>query len=154
MFLHFSFCFILIIPRMTELWPLKCQGHSLSLWCWPLICTLKKCYSLRSSFGMYNLEKQLWYLHLLTRLCPCNLFAEPTSPKHEYRWKLWGPMWRHRWRNHREKLFWHNLWRSFHIWGQIEAVFNISKFSKWLPFWARDNLFYRKLYRKLNIPER
>ena len=25
-------------------------------------------------------------------------------------------------------FFWHNLERSFHIWGQIEAVFNISKF--------------------------
>ena len=44
----------------------------------------------RSSFGMSNPERQLWYLHLLTRHCSCNLFAEPTSPKHEYRWKLWG----------------------------------------------------------------
>ena len=38
-------------------------------------------------------------------------------------------------------LFLHNLGRSFHIWGQIEAVFNISKFSKWPLFWARDKLF-------------
>ena len=30
---------------------------------------------------------------------------------------------------------------SFYIWGQIEAVFNISKFSKWPLFWARDKLF-------------
>ena len=51
-------------------------------------------------------------------------------------------------------LFWQNLGRSFHIWGQIEAVLNISKSSKWPPFWARDKLFYRKSYRKLNIPER
>ena len=51
-------------------------------------------------------------------------------------------------------LFLHSLGRYFHIWGQIEAVFNISKFLKWPPFWARDKLFYRKLYRKLNIPER
>ena len=51
-------------------------------------------------------------------------------------------------------LFLHNLGRSFHIWGEIEAVFNISTFSKWPPFWARDKLFYRKLYRELNIPER
>ena len=51
-------------------------------------------------------------------------------------------------------LFWHNLRRYFHILGQIEAVFSISKFSKWPLFWARDKLFYRKLYRKLNIPER
>ena len=27
-------------------------------------------------------------------------------------------------------IIWHNLERSFHIWGQIEAVFNNSKFSK------------------------
>ena len=39
-------------------------------------------------------------------------------------------------------LFWHNLGWSFHIWGQIEAVFNISKFSKWPPFSARDKLFF------------
>ena len=45
-------------------------------------------------------------------------------------------------------LFLHNLGRSFHIWGQIEAVFNISKFSKWQPFWARDKLFLPKV-----IPE-
>ena len=38
-------------------------------------------------------------------------------------------------------LFWHNLGRSYHIWGQLEAVFNISKFSKWPLFWARDNFF-------------
>ena len=51
------------------------------------------------------------------------------------------------WKN----FFWHNLGWSFHIWGQIGAVFD---FSKWPPFWARDKLFYRKLYRKWNIPER
>ena len=37
-----------------------------------------------------NLERQLWYWHLLTRHCPCNLLPESTSPKHEYREKLWG----------------------------------------------------------------
>ena len=85
------YCIILIIPRLTDLWPFKCQGHSGSLWCWPLTCNLEKCYSLRSSFSVYNIERQLWYLHLLTIHCPCNLLAEPSSPKHEeYRWKLWG----------------------------------------------------------------
>ena len=53
-----------------------------------------------------------------------------------------------------KKKFRHNLERYLHIWGQIEAVFNISEFSKWPPFWARDKLFYRNLYRKLNIPKR
>ena len=50
----------------------------------------QKCYSFRSSLGMYNLERQLWYWHLLTRHCPCNLLPQPTSPKHVYREKLWG----------------------------------------------------------------
>ena len=91
---------------------------------------------------MYNLERQLWYLHLLTRHCPCNLLPEPSSPKHEYRGKLWdhlvtSSMTSSPWKN----FFWHNLGLSFHIWGKIEAVFNISKFSKWLPFWARDIFF-------------
>ena len=57
---------------------------------WPLTCNLEKCNSLISSFGMYNLERQLRYWHLLTRHCPCNLLPEPTSPKQEYREKLWG----------------------------------------------------------------
>ena len=81
-----GFCFILITPRLAE----SCQCHPTSLWCWPLTCNLETCYSLRSSFGMYNLERQLWYLHLLKRHCPCNLLPQPTSPKHEYRGKLWG----------------------------------------------------------------
>ena len=57
-------------------------------------------------------------------------------------------LWRHRWRHHHKKLFWHNLGRSFHIWGQIEAVFNVSKFSKWTPFWARQTFLLREV-----IPE-
>ena len=44
----------------------------------------------RSFFGMYNRERQLWYWHLLTRHCPYNLLLGPTSSKHEYREKLWG----------------------------------------------------------------
>ena len=35
------FCFIAIIPRLTEFWPFKCQGHPVSLWCWPLACNRK-----------------------------------------------------------------------------------------------------------------
>ena len=40
-----------------------------------------------------------------------------------------------------KNTFLYNLGRSFHIWGQIEAVFDVSKFSKWPPFWGRDKLF-------------
>ena len=54
-----------------------------------------------------------------------------------------------------KNTFWGIIWDDLlYFWGQIDAVFNISKFSKWPPFWARDKLFYRNLYRKLNIPER
>ena len=98
--------------------------------------------------------RQLRNLHLLTRHCPCNLLPEPTFPKHEYRETLGPPcdviddvitM---------KKFLWHNLGRSFYFWGQIEAVFNISEFSKWPLFWVCDKLFYGKIYRKLNIPKR
>ena len=86
--------------------------HPVSLWRWPLTCNLEKCYSLRSSFGMYNLERRLRYLHLMTRHCPCNLLPEPTSPKHEYKEELWDVI-------SMENIFWHNLGCFFHIWGQV-----------------------------------
>ena len=104
-FLHFSFCFILIIPRLIELCPLNSQSHPVSLWCWHLTCNLEKCYS------------------LIIMISP-------------------------------RKKFFGIIWDGIFIWVQIEAVFNISKFSKWPLFWARNKLFYRELYRKLNIPER
>ena len=73
-----------------------------------LTCNLEKCYPLRSSFGMYNLERRLRYLHLLTSHCP----------------------------------FLHNLGCFFfHIWSQVEAVFNISKVSKWPHFELATNFF-------------
>ena len=50
-------------------------------------------------------------------------------------------LWRHRWRHHHKKLFWHNLGRSFHIWGQIAAVFNISNFENGRHFELATNFF-------------
>ena len=50
----------------------------------------RKVLFIENVFGMYNLEWQLWYWHLLTRHCPCILLPEPPSPKHEYREKLRG----------------------------------------------------------------
>ena len=145
--LHFSFCFILIIPRLTELRPFKWQGQQVSLWRWPLTCNPEKCYSLKAYFGMYNLERRLRYLHLLTRHCPCNLLPEPTSPKHECRGKLWcHPVTSSMTSSPWKILFRHNLGRSFHIWGQIEGVCNISKFSKWPPFSGRNKLFFTGCY--------
>ena len=53
----------------------------------------------------------------------------------EYRAPVWGhPVTPSMTSSSRKYFFGHNLGRSFHIWGQIEAVFNISKFSKWPPF--------------------
>ena len=49
----------------------------------------------------------------------------------------------------RKVLFWHNLGRSFHIRGQIEAVFNILTFSKWPLFWARDKLFLPEMIQEV-----
>ena len=102
-FLHFSFCFILIIPRLTELWPFKCQGHPLSLWCWPLTCNLEKFYSLISSFGMYNLKRQLWYLHLLTWDCPCNLLPGQPLLNMNIEGNFEATLLHYRWRHHHEK---------------------------------------------------
>ena len=37
-------------------------------------------------------------------------------------------------------FFLHYLIWSFHLWCQIEAVFNIVTFSKWPPFWGGDEI--------------
>ena len=91
---------------------------------------------------MYDLERRLRYLHLLMRHCSCNLLPESTSTKHEYQGKLWGhPVTSSMTTSPWKYFFLHNLGRYFHIWGQIAAVFKISKFSKWPPFSGRDIFF-------------
>ena len=82
-FLPFRVFLIWIIPRLSELRPFKCQGQPVRLWRLPLTFNLEKCYLLRSSLGMYNLERRLRYSHLLTRHCPWNLLPEPTAPRHK-----------------------------------------------------------------------
>ena len=82
---YISVLFHLDNPKIDELRSFKCWGHPVSLRRWPLTCDLATCYFLRSSLGMYILERRLRYSHLLTRHCPCNLLPERTSPKHEYR---------------------------------------------------------------------
>ena len=51
-------------------------------------------------------------------------------------------LWRHWWCHHDKYLFGHNLGRYSHIWCQIETVFHILAFSKWLPFWGRAKVFF------------
>ena len=78
----------------------------------------------------------------IDRHCPCNLLPERASPKNEQRGQLSGhhvtsPMTSSPWKI----LFSHNFGRSSHSWGQIEAVFDISIFLKWPPFWGRNKRF-------------
>ena len=137
-----------------KLWPFKCQGHPVSLWSWRLTCNLEKCYSLRSYFGMYNLERRLWYLHLLTRHCPSNLLPEPSSPKHEYKGKLWG----HPVTLSMTSSPWKNLLAKFgtifsHLRSNWSCVWYL-KILKMVAILSSRQTFYRKLYWKLNMPER
>ena len=130
-----SYISVFVSSWQSQDWRNYVQGHIESLWRWPLTCDPEKCYLLRSSLGMYDLERRLRYSNLLTRQFPCNLLPEPTFPKHKYRGQLSGHsvtswMMSSSW----NIPFEHNLGCSFHILVQIEAVFNISKFSKWPPF--------------------
>ena len=72
-------------------------------------------------------------------------------------WKIWqfhlnmniegrGHQWRHQ---HQNYFFWDNLQRSFHVWCQNERILNISKFSKWPPFWGSGAFLNPRLDRKL-----
>ena len=60
----------------------------ITLWPWPLTCEMY--YFVRSSLGMYNLERRLRCSHYLTRYRPHSLLSELTSPESEYRWQFWG----------------------------------------------------------------
>ena len=74
----------------------------------------QKCYLLKSAFGMYNLERQLWYWHLLMRHCSCNLLPEPTYPMNIER-NFEATLWRHWWRHHHKKLFCGIIWDDLFI---------------------------------------
>ena len=77
-----------------------CQGHPVSLWCWPLTCNLEKCYSLRSFFCMYNLAICSRSQHLLNMNIERNFEAT---------------LWRHRWRHHHKKTFCGIIWDDLFI---------------------------------------
>ena len=98
-------------------------------------------------FGMYNLERQLSYWHLLTRHCPCNLLPESTSSKHEYREKLWGHPVTSLMTPSPLKFFFGIIWDDLIIWEvrlKLCLIFNF--FLKWPPFWARDKRFLPKFH--------
>ena len=134
--------------------PFKCQGHPVSLWRWPLTCNLEKCFSLRSSFGMYDLKRRLRHLHLLSRHCPCNLLPEPTSLLiMNIEGNFEATLWRHRWCHHHGKK-WHNLGCFFFISEvKLKLCLILQNFHNGRHFELETNFFYGKWYRKLNISE-
>ena len=137
-FLLFKCCLILITPRLTELRTFKGQGHPVSLWRWPLTCDLEK---VLSSLGIYNLERRLRYLHVLTRHCPCNLLPERASHKHEYRGQLSGhPMTSSPWKN-----FFGIIWGDLLIAEvQLKLCLIFQIFQNGRHFEVSTNFFYRE----------
>ena len=113
-----------------------------------MTCNLEKCYSLRSFFGMYNLERQLWYWHLLTRHCPCNLLPESASPKHEYREKLWDhPVTSSMTSSPLKKNFFCIIWDDLIIWeGRLKLCLIFQIFQNGRHFELPIDFFYRKFY--------
>ena len=106
---------MLIIPRLTEVWPFKCQGRPVSLWCWTLTCNLEKCYSLTSSFGMYNLETIMIFAFIEETL-PLTTCSRSHALLNMNREETLEPtLWRHRWRHHREKNFFGIIWDDLFI---------------------------------------
>ena len=96
----------------------------------------------------------------------CMKFYEAMSK--EFMGKMWqfhlnmnieGTLWRHAvtssvtsWTS--ETFSCNNVRCSFHILCQKEPISNISKFSKWPPFWGSGALLNRKLYRNLSYTPR
>ena len=97
---------------------------------------------------MYNLERQLWYWHLLTRHCPCNLLPESTFPKHEYREKLWGhPVTSSMTSSPLKKIFLGIIWDDRIIWEvRLKLCLIFQIFQNGRHFELATNFFYRKFY--------
>ena len=150
-----SYISVFVSSWLAELLPFKCQGHPVSLWCWlwPAISKsvihwdrLLACITQKDNYDICIYWRDI-------SLATCCRSQPLLNMNKEGNFE--ATPWRHRWRhNHEKNFFEHNLERSFHISGQIEVVFKISKFLKSPPFWACNKLFHRKLYRKLNMPER
>ena len=104
---------MLIIPRLTELWPFKCQGHPVSLWRWPLTCNLESVIHWDRLLAC-NLERQLWYLHLLTRHCPSTCSRSQPLLNMNIEGNFEATLWHHRW-CYRNKNFFGIIWDDLFI---------------------------------------
>ena len=152
-FLHFSFCFILIIPGLTELWPFKCKCHPVNLWCWLWPAISKSVIHWDRLLPHVSPRKTIMIFAFIEETLPLQLAFSRSQAKHEYRWKLGdhpvtSSMTPSPWK-HFFGMIWDDLFISVAKWKLCLIFQNIKP-----PFWARDKLFFRKLYRKLNTPER
>ena len=136
---HFELLIDAVMQIMTEIY----QFQKFDLFC-DLVTS-----SMTSWICIHIIVVIIWWYICTGSLMMISLLVVQLSWKmllfHSYR-NIEGRLWGHlvtssmtssSWKS----FFWHNLGRSFHIWGQIEPVFNISKFSKWPLFWARDKIF-------------
>ena len=149
---HFELLIDALAQILTALLELKVLTYFGTLW--------RHQWSNPRSFVKAYLQFNDTYGHLVWRWYLCSFFSYHEKCYFFHSWRniekwLWGrcvtsSMTSSPWKY----FFLHNLGRSFHFWCQIEAVFNILTFSKWPPFWARDEFFYRKWHRKLNMPQR
>ena len=89
-------------------------------------------------FGMHNYDIGIYWRVIAPAICSR---SQPLLNMNIER-NFESTLWRHRWRHHHKKNFFlHNLRRYFHIWGQIETVFNISNFENGRHFELATNLF-------------
>ena len=97
-FLHFSFCLILILPRLTEFRSFKYQGHIVSLWPWPLTCDLEFFYLSRSFFMHAYLWKTITifaFVEEIFAFATCSRSQPLLNMNMEGNFQI--TMWRHRW---------------------------------------------------------
>ena len=94
-----------MISTLTELRLFKYQSHPVSLWRWQLSCDLEKCYLLRSSVGMYNLEKKITKFAFIDEIfiAHATRSRSQTHPNMNIAGEFYVTLWRQRWRHHHEK---------------------------------------------------
>ena len=129
--LSISYILVFVSFSLAELLPFKRQGHPVSLWCWLGPAISKSVFHwdrlLACIIQKDNYDICIYWRDIALATC-CH--SQPL-PNMNMEGNFEATLWRHRWRQHHKKnLFGHNFERFFLIWGQIEVVFNISKFLK------------------------